>query len=459
MQPVVDDDLLAMLLQQLPPGFRFHPTDRELIGFFLTRKIAASSSSVAAAPSSLIKDFDVYSTEPWNLPSDLLLIQSEEKEMYFFSPRHPTSTSSKRVNRTAGCGFWHGSAGDTAIMVGSEVIGYRTQLTFKTRGKEKKKINGDWIMHEFHLHSSSDDTVFDDMVLCRIYMKKVKKSSQTNEQEDAISVPAGEQEAVAEGHRVMKRKRADHHEMGTYGVVYNKSSDQNASSLPKLPPLPSFEESNVQSDMCCVNVAVFDEKQKNEEEKEGRMLVKRMRVDENESLVADCSEKRKSVPANTEPSSLLLLEDAHALVSYGDMEDISSLTLDVGSIVVSDSELSEAQRGLEQWLSEEPEQHKCWITVNNERGNYEEENNAESTIPLSPSNEGLQANLHLTNGLCATPPQEDDMYFDISDFRFLLSPTDEGQSSSLLESNKESEGFDLLTSDMTWDRLLQRGEK
>ncbi|ONK77754.1 uncharacterized protein A4U43_C02F10190 [Asparagus officinalis] len=172
-------------------------------------------------------------------------------------------------------------------------------------------------------------------------MKKVKKSSQTNKEEDAILILAGEHEAVAEGHRVMKRKRADHHEMGTYGIMYNKSSNQNASSLPKLPPLPSFEESNVQSDMRCINVAISDEEQKNEEEEEGRMLVKRRWVDENESLAVDCSEKRTFVPANIEPSFLLLLEDTHALVSYGDMEDFSSLTLDVGSIVVSDSELSE----------------------------------------------------------------------------------------------------------------------
>ncbi|ONK60942.1 uncharacterized protein A4U43_C08F24360 [Asparagus officinalis] len=294
MQPVVDDDLLAMLLQQLPPGFRFRPTDRELIGFFLKRKIAASSSSVAAAPSSLIKDFDVYSTEPWNLPSDSFLSQSDEKEMYFFSPRHPTSTSAKRVNRTAGCGFWYGSAGDTTIMIGTEVIGYKTQLTFKTRGKEKKKTNGDWIMHEFHLHSSSDDTVFDDMVLCRIYMKKGKKSSQTNEEVDDIPVPAGEQEAVAKGNRVMKRKSADHREMGTYGLVYTKSSEQNTSSVSKFPPLLSCQESNVQSNMSWIDVAVFDGKLNVEEEEEGRRMVKRRRVKENGSMVADYNEKGTS---------------------------------------------------------------------------------------------------------------------------------------------------------------------
>ncbi|XP_020242380.1 uncharacterized protein LOC109820617 [Asparagus officinalis] len=370
--------------------------------------------------------------------------------MYFFSPRHPTSTSAKRVNRTAGCGVWYGSAGDTTIMIGTEVIGYKTQLTFKTRGKEKKKTNGDWIMHEFHLHSSSDDTVFDDMVLCRIYMKKGKKSSQTNEEVDNIPVPAGEQEAVAKGHRVMKRKSADHREMGTYGLVYTKSSEQNTSSVSKFPPLLSCQESNVQSDMSWIDVAVFYGKLNVEEEEEGRRMVKRRRVKENGSMVADYNEKGTSGLANTESPSLSLLEDKHALVSYGDMEDFSSLTTDGPSCAVNfgDNEMSEAERTLEQWLSEEPELHQCLITVNNERENCDEVNNVESTMSPSSSIGGLQADLHLINELCMAPPTDDypltefmesHMYFDVSDFRPLLSPTDDGESSALLGSQKEAD--------------------
>lgn len=52
---------------QLPPGFRFHPTDEELIVHYLKRK--ASSSPL---PVSIIAEVDLYKFDPWELPSNLI---------------------------------------------------------------------------------------------------------------------------------------------------------------------------------------------------------------------------------------------------------------------------------------------------------------------------------------------------------------------------------------------------
>ncbi|ONK60940.1 uncharacterized protein A4U43_C08F24340 [Asparagus officinalis] len=168
--------------------------------------------------------------------------------------------------------------------------------------------------------------------------------------------------------------------MGTYGVVYTKSSEHNASSVSNFPPLLSCQESNVQSDMGRVDVAISDGKLRVKEEEEGRRVVKRRRVKENKSIVADYNEIGTSRLTNTEPLSLSSLEYKHALVYYGDMEEFSSLTSDVSSCAInfSDNEMSEAQRSFEQWLLEEPELHQCLITVNNERENCEELNSVES---------------------------------------------------------------------------------
>lgn len=46
------------------PGFRFHPTDEELVGFYLKRKIQQRS-----LPIELIKQVDIYKYDPWDLPS------------------------------------------------------------------------------------------------------------------------------------------------------------------------------------------------------------------------------------------------------------------------------------------------------------------------------------------------------------------------------------------------------
>ncbi|KAK4423741.1 protein FEZ [Sesamum alatum] len=45
------------------PGFRFHPTDEELVGFYLRRKIQQKPLSIE-----LIKQLDIYKYDPWDLP-------------------------------------------------------------------------------------------------------------------------------------------------------------------------------------------------------------------------------------------------------------------------------------------------------------------------------------------------------------------------------------------------------
>ena len=62
---------------ELPPGFRFHPTDEELVNHYLCRKCAAQSIAVP-----IIKEIDLYKFDPWQLPgtfssSSLLFYQAK----------------------------------------------------------------------------------------------------------------------------------------------------------------------------------------------------------------------------------------------------------------------------------------------------------------------------------------------------------------------------------------------
>ena len=47
----------------LPPGFRFHPTDEELVVHYLCRKVAAQPQAVH-----IIAEVDLYKFDPWDLP-------------------------------------------------------------------------------------------------------------------------------------------------------------------------------------------------------------------------------------------------------------------------------------------------------------------------------------------------------------------------------------------------------
>jgi len=55
---VVDDDDVPL------PGFRFHPTDEELVTFYLRRKLDKKPFAI-----DLIKQIDIYKYDPWDLPS------------------------------------------------------------------------------------------------------------------------------------------------------------------------------------------------------------------------------------------------------------------------------------------------------------------------------------------------------------------------------------------------------
>lgn len=51
-------------LINLPPGFRFHPTDEEIITHYLNHKVIDHKFSACA-----IGEVDLNKSEPWDLPS------------------------------------------------------------------------------------------------------------------------------------------------------------------------------------------------------------------------------------------------------------------------------------------------------------------------------------------------------------------------------------------------------
>ncbi|GJX75158.1 FEZ-like protein [Tanacetum coccineum] len=159
------------------PGFRFHPTDEELVGFYLKKKIQHQ-----VLPIELIKQVDIYKYDPWDLPN---LAPSSEKDWYFYCPRDRKYKNSARPNRVTGAGFWKATGTDRPIYSSdgaSKCIGLKKSLVFY-RGRAAKGIKTDWMMHEFRLPTvlvepEPDKKVQDKSVhpneawaICRIFKK------------------------------------------------------------------------------------------------------------------------------------------------------------------------------------------------------------------------------------------------------------------------------------------------
>ncbi|XP_008783329.1 NAC domain-containing protein 48-like [Phoenix dactylifera] len=153
---------------RLPPGFRFHPTDEELVMHYLCRKCAALPLAVP-----IIADIDLYKFDPWQLPG---LASYGEKEWYFFSPRERKYPNGSRPNRAAGSGYWKATGADKPIGT-PKPVAIKKALVFYT-GKAPKGEKTNWIMHEYRLADvdrsarKSNSLRLDDWVLCRIYNKK-----------------------------------------------------------------------------------------------------------------------------------------------------------------------------------------------------------------------------------------------------------------------------------------------
>ncbi|KAI3437129.1 NAC domain-containing protein [Psidium guajava] len=127
------------------PGFRFHPTDEELVAFYLKRKVEKKPLSIE-----LIKHVDIYKYDPWDLPK---VSTVGEKEWYFFCMRGRKYRNSIRPNRVTGSGFWKATGIDKPIHAAKEphdCIGLKKSLVYY-RGSAGKGMKTDWMMHEFRL--------------------------------------------------------------------------------------------------------------------------------------------------------------------------------------------------------------------------------------------------------------------------------------------------------------------
>ncbi|KAL0431073.1 UNVERIFIED_CONTAM: NAC domain-containing protein [Sesamum radiatum] len=159
--------------ENLPPGFRFHPTDEELITYYLSNKVSDFEFTTRA-----VADVDLNKCEPWDLPAKASM---GEKEWYFFSLRDRKYPTGLRTNRATEAGYWKTTGKDKEIFRGNVLVGMKKTLVFY-RGRAPKGEKTNWVMHEYRLENKlAFKPTKEEWVVCRVFQKSstVKKPQQT----------------------------------------------------------------------------------------------------------------------------------------------------------------------------------------------------------------------------------------------------------------------------------------
>lgn len=136
------------------PGFRFHPTEEELLEFYLKQVAHGKKLKFDIIPT-----VQLYRHDPWDLPA---MARIGEREWYFFVPRdggrkHHQAGGGGRPSRTTERGFWKATGSDRAVRCASDpkrLIGLKKTLVYY-EGRAPRGTKTDWVMNEYRLPDDS----------------------------------------------------------------------------------------------------------------------------------------------------------------------------------------------------------------------------------------------------------------------------------------------------------------
>ncbi|KAL6616424.1 hypothetical protein ACP70R_038694 [Stipagrostis hirtigluma subsp. patula] len=139
----------------LPPGYRFYPTEEELICFYLRNKLDGLRGDIER----VIPVVDVYSVDPSQLPGIHETLcggggggggAGEAGEPWFyFCPRQEREARGGRPSRTTPSGYWK-AAGTPGLVFSADrrAIGVKKTMVFY-RGRAPSGAKTKWKMNEY----------------------------------------------------------------------------------------------------------------------------------------------------------------------------------------------------------------------------------------------------------------------------------------------------------------------
>ncbi|CAK9187532.1 unnamed protein product [Ilex paraguariensis] len=194
------------------PGFRFYPTEEELVSFYLNNKLEGTREDLDP----VIPVVDIYKYSPWDLPRFAgELCQGNIDQWFFFVPRQEREAHGGRPNRLTTTGYWKASGSLGYVYSNNGIIGVKRTMVFY-RGRVPDGRKTEWKMNEYRAiegetSSSSNATppkLRQEISLCRVYLKSTSlrtcnrpQPSEVVRSEETVHQPRPGNEATSHQHQ------------------------------------------------------------------------------------------------------------------------------------------------------------------------------------------------------------------------------------------------------------------
>ncbi|KAL0673136.1 hypothetical protein Bca4012_001117 [Brassica carinata] len=141
--------------EDLTTGFRFYPTEDELVVFYLRNQLEGRSGD---SMHRVIPVLDVFEVEPSHLP-DLAgeRCRGDAEQWFFFVPRQEREARGGRPSRTTGSGYWKATGSPGPVFSkDNRMIGVKKTMVFYT-GKAPTGGKTKWKMNEYKALDDRDN--------------------------------------------------------------------------------------------------------------------------------------------------------------------------------------------------------------------------------------------------------------------------------------------------------------
>ncbi|PRQ44031.1 putative transcription factor NAM family [Rosa chinensis] len=176
-------------MEDFPPGFRFYPTEEELVSFYLPHKLDGRREDVNRVMDRIIPVLDIYEFNPWDLPRNSgEMCHGDQEQWFFFIPRQESEARGGRPKRLTTTGYWKATGSPSYVFSSSSntnhgAIGLKRTMVFYT-GRAPNGSKTEWKMNEYKAidgdnqlqapsssNAAPSPPLRQEFSLCRVYKK------------------------------------------------------------------------------------------------------------------------------------------------------------------------------------------------------------------------------------------------------------------------------------------------